>query len=121
MSRAQSRDISQIINFKNMKNSKIILGSALHALTVAAYVALIATIPSIASKIFVDKNTFLIPMAMLLLFVFSAAITGLLVLGRPVYLIYTGQKKDGFKFLFYTLGFLLLITIIVFASLVRIK
>ncbi len=104
-----------------MKNSKIILGSALHALTVAVYVALVAMIPNIASKIFVEKDTFLIPMAMLLLFVFSAAVTGLLVLGRPIYLIYTGEKKDGFKFLFYTLGFILLITIIVFASLIRIK
>jgi len=104
-----------------MKNSKIILGSALHAIGVAAYVALVAMIPTIASKIFVEKDTFLIPMAMLLLFVVSAAITGLLVLGRPVYLIYIGQKKEGFKFFFYTLGFLLLITIIAFASLIRIK
>jgi hypothetical protein len=104
-----------------MKNSKIILGSALHALGVAVYVALVAIIPTIASRIFVAKDSFWIPVAMLLLFVVSAAITGLLVLGRPIFLIYDGQKKDGLKMLFYTIGFLLLITIIVFASLVRIK
>jgi len=104
-----------------MKSSKIIFWSALNALGVAVYVALVALLITNAQKLFGNVNGFWAPMAMLLLLVISAAITGLLVFGRPVYMIYTGQKKEGFMLLFYTLGFLFLITVIVFASLVKIK
>jgi len=106
-----------------MKTQKIILWGLIDAVGVAIYVALVAFFLSNAEKIFGpdEPKSFLIPSAMLMLLVISAAITGSLVFGRPVYLIYTGQKNAGFKMFFYTLGFLGLITVMVFLGLVWIK
>ena len=65
-----------------------------------------------------DKKTILIPIMMLLLFVLSAAITGSLVLGRPVLWYLDGQKKEALSLLAYTLGFLFVITISVMSTLI---
>jgi hypothetical protein len=104
-----------------MKTSKIILWSIIDALGVAVYVTGVSLLISNAERIFGKMTGFLGPMAMLLLLVISAAITGSLVFGRPVYMIYNGQKKEGLKLLFYTIGFLVLITITVFITLIAIK
>jgi len=50
---------------------------------------------------------------MLLLFVLSATIVGLLVLGRPVWLYFNSQKQEALKMFFYTLSWLALFTILV--------
>jgi hypothetical protein len=56
----------------------------------------------------------IVPMAMLLLFVCSAAITSFLVFGKPVMLYIDGQKKEAVSLLAYTLGIMALITIVLF-------
>jgi hypothetical protein len=56
-------------------------------------------------------NTFLIPAALLFLFVCSAAITGFLIFGKPATLYVDGKKKEAIKLLYYTLGFFSFITI----------
>lgn len=104
-----------------MKTSKIILWSIIDAAAVAVYVTGVSLLFSNAERIFGKMTGFLGPMAMLLLLVVSAAITGSLVFGRPVYMIYNGQKKEGIKMIFYTLGFLVLITVIVFFGLMLVK
>lgn len=64
------------------------------------------------------KNfTFLIPLTMLSLFVFSAAITSFLIFGRPAMLYVDGKKKEALTLLMYTIGFfgaytLLIITLL---------
>jgi mannose/fructose/N-acetylgalactosamine-specific phosphotransferase system component IIC len=63
-----------------------------------------------------DKTA--IPIAMLLLLVCSAAITGFLVFGKPVMLYIDGNKKEAISLLGYTLGILVIITIIAFVFLV---
>jgi hypothetical protein len=97
-----------------MPPKKVILHSLLHALGVVVYVVLVALLMTNAEKIFGGMNNIWGPVAMLLLFTVSAAITGLLVLGRPIYLFLNGNKKEGITFLFCTLGWLILLTIIVF-------
>jgi hypothetical protein len=45
---------------------------------------------------------------MLLLFIISASVTGLLVLGKPIHLYLSGLKKEAFVLLFATTGWLVL-------------
>jgi hypothetical protein len=52
------------------------------------------------------------PMFALLLFVVSAASTGLMVLGRPIHLYFSGSIKASIILLFSTLGWLVLFLII---------
>src|SRR3989338_4495486 len=61
-----------------------------------------------------EPDTIIIPIAMLLLFVCSAAITGFLVFGKPVMLYIDGKKKEAVTLLTHTLGMLVLITIVAF-------
>jgi len=52
----------------------------------------------------------------LMLFVISVLITSSLVLGRPVYLYFEGQKKEGMALLFWTAGWMVLMTILIFTA-----
>ena len=63
-------------------------------------------------------NIIIIPIAMLLLFVCSAAITGFLVFGKPVMLYIDGKKKEALSLLIHTIGILVVITIVFFISLI---
>ena len=64
------------------------------------------------------KDVIIIPMAMLLLFVSSAGITGFLVFGKPVMLYIDGKKREAVSLLVYTFGILLLTTILFFILLI---
>ncbi|MBI4138920.1 hypothetical protein HY479_02100 [Candidatus Uhrbacteria bacterium] len=101
-----------------MKNP-ILKFAGLNALGTALYVALVASLVFYAPHIFgpEEKDTVLIPIAMLLLFVLSASVTSLLVLGRPVLWYLDGKKKDAVSLLLATLGFLFLITFFAFLKL----
>ncbi len=98
-----------------MKNS-ILKFAGLNALGTVLYVTLVSSLLFNAPKIFGSnsKDTVLIPIAMLLLFVVSASITGLLVLGRPAMWYVDGKKKEAISLLMATVGFLTLITFIAF-------
>jgi len=54
-----------------------------------------------------DKGELIIPVIMLSLLVFSAAVTGFLVFGRPVMWYLDGRKKESLSLLFCTLGIFL--------------
>ncbi len=97
-----------------MKN--IIKNAFLNALATALYVTAIASFLFYASKFFgpAKADTVFIPIIMLSLFVFSAALTGILVFGRPVIWYLDGRKKDAVLLLTYTLGFFLIIIISLF-------
>ncbi|MGA2130489.1 MAG: hypothetical protein ABSG05_02665 [Candidatus Pacearchaeota archaeon] len=85
------------------------------ALGASLYIVLVASFIYFLGRSFPGSNsTILIPIAMLMLFVFSAALTGILVLGRPIAFYLDGKKREAWLTLFYTLGFILVITIIVF-------
>lgn len=85
-----------------------------HALLVAVYVSLVASIMNHGSTWFGQKDTAWTPVAVLMLFVLSAAITGSLVLGRPVLMYLDGKKKEAVQFFGYTIGWLFVLTIVVF-------
>ena len=74
---------------------------------------------STAEEIFdAAEPTIIIPIFMLLLLIVSATITGLLVLGKPIYLYFNGQKKEALVLLFATLAWLVFFLLFVLAVLV---
>ena len=90
--------------------------SAIQALVQASlatlYIVLVATFFYFANSIFGQEDTFVTPVAFLLLFVLSAAIMGALVLGRPVLMYLDNQKKDAIKLFGLTLAWLFIYMII---------
>ena len=96
-----------------MKNQKLIFISFLNAVGVAVYVIGVSFILRNGEKIFGKMDNFLGPVAFLLLFVLSAAITGILVFGRPVLLYFENRKAEALTMFFYTIVWLFLITLVV--------
>jgi len=96
-----------------MKN--ILKSSIINGLVTSLYVILIAAfIYYFGNSSFAPNNSVFIPIAMLLLFVFSAAFTGILVFGKPILWYMEGKKREALSLLFYTLGVFFIITILAF-------
>lgn len=97
----------------------ILKPAALNALGTALYVTLVVSfifyIPQILGP--VQEPQILIPISMLLLFVFSAALTSFLVLGKPILWYLDGQKKEAISLFAYTLGMLFILMLIAFCAL----
>ena len=105
-----------------MKNSTLAKWGATHALGVFVYILLLATFFSYASDWFGKADQKIItPVAALMLFVFSALVTGGLVLVKPLTLYFDGQKKDGLRLLFFTGLSIFVFMLIVFAILLIMK
>ncbi len=97
---------------------KIIKRAFIDSVGTAVYIILVGSF-IFSLQIFASKkDIIIIPIAMLLLFVCSATITGFLVFGKPVMLYLDGKKKEAISLLFYTLGILSLITLVAFISLI---
>lgn len=98
---------------------KIIKKAFIDAIGTAVYIILVVlfmfSLQSFSSE---QEDRIIIPIAMLLLFVSSAAITGFLVFGKPIMLYIDGKKKEAVSLLGYTLGILILLTIIAFIFLI---
>lgn len=92
--------------------------SFLNSLGAAAYIAAVALFLSNAQNIFgkEEEKSFLIPLAMLLLFVLSAAVVGGLILGKPILLYLDGEKKTGIKLFLQSLAWLFGFTILAFLA-----
>ncbi len=97
-----------------MKNSKLAIYAAIDSLGIFLYTAGVAWCMFNGEKLFGKDKNFLMPMSLLLLLIFSVAVVGILFFGRPVHLYFNGFKKEGFKLLFYTLGFLFLMVLVAF-------
>jgi hypothetical protein len=90
-----------------------------NALVTTVYIALVGAFMFYGGEIRLGRtNTLLVPIALLLLFVFSAALTGFLIFGRPVLWYLDGKKKEALELLFTTLGFFSGITAVVILLLV---
>ncbi len=93
-----------------MKHSKTIVTGFFQAVGVTGYIALVALVMHNGEKLFGEKDTILMPIAFLLLFVLSAAITATLTLGRSLILYFEGSKAEGARLFFCTLAWLFVIT-----------
>lgn len=69
------------------------------------YIACVVGFMNYANSIKIEhKNQFLAPIVFLSLFVFSAAITGFLIFGKPLQLYFDGKKGEAIKLIGYTLA-----------------
>ncbi|MDA3802332.1 MAG: hypothetical protein PF488_00310 [Patescibacteria group bacterium] len=86
-----------------MKNSKLIKSGGIHGLAVFGYIIFIVWFLNNASSWFgEDDRGIVAPVIMLSIFVFSALVTGFLILGKPIMLYLDKNKKEAIKMLFYT-------------------
>jgi hypothetical protein len=58
------------------------------------------------------RNSFIAPISLLFMFVFSAALTSYLLLGMPARMYIDGKKKEALSLITYTLGFFFAFTLI---------
>jgi len=92
-----------------------------HAAGVFVYVTGVAWLGFNSHRIFGKPASFLVPLFVLLLFVISASVTGLLVLGKPIHLYLSGMKREAFTLLFVTLGWLVLFLVAVLVGLFALR
>jgi len=86
-----------------MKNSKLVKWGIIHSIGVLSYIILLSLFMNNASRWFGEEDKEIItPIVVLLLFVFSALVTGGLVLAKPIMLYIDGHKKESVRLLFYT-------------------
>lgn len=103
-----------------MKKSNYIVKSLMNAAGVFVYVLLVAWLISRAENIFGNQeDRLLIPVFMLILFIISAAITGFLVLGRPILMYLDNQKKEAVVLFGSTIAWLLVFLFFVMSVLVK--
>lgn len=101
-----------------MMMSSVLKRAILDSFGTVVYIILVVSLIFSLQAFASEPDTIIIPIAMLLLFVCSAAITGFLVFGKPVMLYLDGKKKDAVKLLSYTLGMLVILTIVAFIFLI---
>ncbi|MEK7574741.1 MAG: hypothetical protein AAB511_00730 [Patescibacteria group bacterium] len=89
----------------------------LHAFATALYVATLVSSIFYMPKSFDQTPNVLMPIIMLLLFVFSAAVTSSLVFGRPILWYMDGRKKEALVLLAYTLLVLFVIIVLIVLAL----
>ena len=97
---------------------KKILSSFLNSAAVSLYVALVAWVMTNVEHRFDGMPSIFGPVAILLLFVLSAAIVPTLIFGWPIYLLFINDKKEALIRLALNLGWLFVITAIIFIFLI---
>ena len=93
------------------------------ALAAGIYIFAVAWVMNNAGRWFgSDKpDNFLAPAGLLLLLVLSASVMSCLIFGRAIMMYLDGAKKEAVRLVLMTIGWLLLLTVIVFATLVWIR
>jgi hypothetical protein len=104
-----------------MKNSELAKQSLAYSLGVVIYIFLVAWLMSNGDKLFGKVDNVLSGVAVLLVFVLSAAVTGSLVFGKPILMYLDGKRKEAVKMLGYTLGWLFFWLVIFFSLMIAIR
>lgn len=97
-----------------MPNNKLLSISFLCSVGLTIYIAVVAWLLQNGEKLFGKFSDLWGPILFLLLFVFSALVSSLLVLGYPIWLYLEKEKKAAIKLLFYNLGWIFIALIIIF-------
>ncbi len=82
-----------------MSTNKLALAAARNAALQTAYVGLVALFFSSVPRLMGDKPGVLGFVVFLLLFCLSALVSGILILGQPVWLYLEGKKRESVKLL----------------------
>jgi hypothetical protein len=99
-------------------NKKFIKKGLAYALGEAAYIALIASFMQYANQFFGPELKILGTVAFLMLFVLSAAISGALILGKPILLYLDNNKKEAVQLFGITLGWIFIFLIVLLGILI---
>lgn len=103
-------------------NKKLIKLGFFHALGQAAYIGFVALLMSGAERFLSNTpDNILMPITFLLLFVFSAAISGALILGRPILFYLDGKKKEAVELFGFTLLWLFVFFILMLIALITFR
>lgn len=95
--------------------NKLVSRSFFNALGTAVYITALAEIFFNIQRIFGNKpDNVTDPIIVLMVFVISAAVTGGLVLGKPVLMYLDNQKADAIRLFIYTVCWLVLGVVILF-------
>ena len=97
-----------------MTKSKPVLNGFISSVAVVIYVFLVAGLMDTLTSFVQVENEILMGGGFLLLLVFSVAIVGTLLFGRPIYLIFNKKAKEAISQLVYNLGWLFVMTVIMF-------
>lgn len=93
--------------------NKLIQRGFLNALGTIAYITWLAWVFAILEKYnFNEPDGFFAPVLALTLFVVSAAVTGGLVIGKPLLMYISGQKSEAVKLFLYTIAWLVVALVI---------
>lgn len=95
-----------------MNGPKISLYGFLNAVATVVYIALISLLLYNGNRIFGNIRSPLNIVALLCLFVLSAAVISTLLFGRPALWYFNGAKKEAIKLFFYSIIWLLVFTVI---------
>ncbi|MCR4330457.1 MAG: hypothetical protein NUV49_01090 [Patescibacteria group bacterium] len=96
------------------ENKKIIQISFLSSLGVLLYVTIVVSVMQNIEKLGNVPGSHWGPVIFLMLFVFSALVTSLLVFGYPVWLYMENRKKDAVTLLLCNVGWLFVMLILAF-------
>lgn len=100
-----------------MKKS-LLIQSFLLALGEGIYIGLVASFMRNVDKIFGNKPSVLAMITFLILFVFSAAVSGALILGKPAMLYFDDKKKEAMELFGMILGWMFVFLVILLLILV---
>jgi hypothetical protein len=99
--------------FKKSKNLKPYLIGLFQALGISVYCVLVVLFFQIMENNPIKSNKLITGLLILIILVFSVAICGLIVFGRPVYLAINKKIKEALNILTYTFLYLIAIIIII--------
>lgn len=104
-----------------MKKQSIVMGGFLQAVAATVYIGLVTIVMAHGNAWFGEKDTAFTPMAVLMLFVLSAAVMASLTFLRPILWYIDNKKREAIWLLAWTIIFLFIFTLIVFASLAALR
>ena len=97
----------------------ILKTACLNSIATAGYVSLVGFSMFYSGKLnFVKEPTPFIPIFMLMLLVFSVALVGTLMFGKPILWYLDGKKKEALELLMYTLGIFFGIVMLAFVCMI---
>ncbi len=102
-------------------DKKLMLATLRNVLIAGAYVFGVSQLMSHGKRLFDGPDNSLTPFAILLLLCLSAAVVGSLIFGQAIYLFFENKKTESVKSVFYSIAWLFLITLAVFATLIIIR
>ncbi len=102
-------------------NKRLLTTTFRNTAIAVVYIFLVSQIMQHGDQLFGQKDTFLTPFIVLLLFSLSAAVVGGLVLGQAVVLVLEKKSAEGVKAAIYSVGWLAVYTLLGIGAMAALK